>query len=110
MLLDTEGQGSGFYLPELHEPEHCNAHNTSLFELHLLKVSTYLFILPALTFSIFLFSFVFDSCIILRTCNKRVLLYSQKHYHPAVQKYSQHVLASCPSQGHHQLPAEVARK
>ncbi|KAE8283725.1 Nucleolar complex protein 3-like protein [Larimichthys crocea] len=29
-LLDNEVQGSGFYLPELDEPEHCNAQNTAL--------------------------------------------------------------------------------
>lgn len=34
LLLDNEVQGSGFYLPELDEPEHCNAQNTALWELH----------------------------------------------------------------------------
>ncbi|KAK2177369.1 hypothetical protein NP493_601g01041 [Ridgeia piscesae] len=36
ILYDTECQGSGLYLPELNEPEYCNAHNTALYELHLL--------------------------------------------------------------------------
>ncbi|KAF3703977.1 Nucleolar complex protein 3 -like protein [Channa argus] len=36
-LLDNELQGSGFYLPELDEPEHCNAQNTALWELHTLQ-------------------------------------------------------------------------
>ncbi|XP_075934415.1 nucleolar complex protein 3 homolog [Anarhichas minor] len=36
-LLDNEVQGSGFYLPELDEPEHCNAQNTALWELHTLR-------------------------------------------------------------------------
>ncbi|NXU50002.1 NOC3L protein, partial [Turnix velox] len=36
LLLDNESQGSGIYLPELEEPEHCNAQNTGLWELHLL--------------------------------------------------------------------------
>ncbi|XP_017296248.1 nucleolar complex protein 3 homolog [Kryptolebias marmoratus] len=36
-LLDNEIQGSGFYLPELDEPEHCNAQNTALWELHMLQ-------------------------------------------------------------------------
>ncbi|KAI0241833.1 hypothetical protein LSAT2_017982 [Lamellibrachia satsuma] len=36
ILYDTECQGSGLYLPELEEPEYCNAHNTALYELHLL--------------------------------------------------------------------------
>ncbi|KAM7381027.1 hypothetical protein PAMA_012050 [Pampus argenteus] len=36
-LLDNEVQGSGFYLPELDEPEHCNAQNTVLWELHTLQ-------------------------------------------------------------------------
>ncbi|XP_028264506.1 nucleolar complex protein 3 homolog [Parambassis ranga] len=36
-LLDNEIQGSGFYLPELDEPEHCNAQNTALWELHALQ-------------------------------------------------------------------------
>ncbi|TNN04234.1 nucleolar complex protein 3 homolog [Takifugu flavidus] len=36
-LLDNEVQGSGFYLPELDEPEHCNAQNTALWELHALQ-------------------------------------------------------------------------
>ncbi|KAM9700123.1 nucleolar complex protein 3 homolog, partial [Menidia menidia] len=37
LLLDNETQGSGFYLPELDQPEHCNAQNTSLWELHTLQ-------------------------------------------------------------------------
>ncbi|XP_005991626.1 nucleolar complex protein 3 homolog [Latimeria chalumnae] len=37
ILLDNESQGSGVYLPELDEPEYCNAQNTALWELHLLK-------------------------------------------------------------------------
>ncbi|NWQ88767.1 NOC3L protein, partial [Burhinus bistriatus] len=37
LLLDNESQGSGIYLPELDEPEHCNAQNTALWELHLLQ-------------------------------------------------------------------------
>ncbi|XP_070707672.1 nucleolar complex protein 3 homolog isoform X2 [Pempheris klunzingeri] len=36
-LLDNEVQGSGFYLPELNEPEHSNAQNTALWELHTLQ-------------------------------------------------------------------------
>ncbi|XP_035764682.1 nucleolar complex protein 3 homolog [Neolamprologus brichardi] len=36
-LLDNEIQGSGFYLPKLDEPEHCNAQNTALWELHTLQ-------------------------------------------------------------------------
>ncbi|KAM8889197.1 nucleolar complex protein 3 homolog [Synchiropus picturatus] len=34
VLLDNEVQGSGFYLPELDQPEHCNTQNTALWELH----------------------------------------------------------------------------
>ncbi|XP_029934416.1 nucleolar complex protein 3 homolog [Myripristis murdjan] len=37
LLLDNEVQGSGLYLPELDEPEHCNPQNTSLWELHRLQ-------------------------------------------------------------------------
>ncbi|GIX72474.1 nucleolar complex protein 3 homolog [Caerostris extrusa] len=38
ILLDTENSfGSGFYLPEMEDPEHCNAQSTALWELHLLK-------------------------------------------------------------------------
>ncbi|XP_076024049.1 nucleolar complex protein 3 homolog isoform X2 [Genypterus blacodes] len=37
LLLDNEVQGSGFYLPEVDEPEHCNAQNTALWELHTLQ-------------------------------------------------------------------------
>ncbi|XP_007576141.1 nucleolar complex protein 3 homolog isoform X1 [Poecilia formosa] len=36
-LLDNEIQGSGFYLMELDEPEHCSAQNTALWELHTLQ-------------------------------------------------------------------------
>lgn len=36
-LLDNELQGSGCFLPELNEPEHSNAHNTALWELHPLQ-------------------------------------------------------------------------
>lgn len=39
ILLDNEMQGSGVYLPELDEPEYCNPQNTSLWELHLQKVT-----------------------------------------------------------------------
>ncbi|XP_075072534.1 nucleolar complex protein 3 homolog [Mixophyes fleayi] len=37
ILLDNESQGSGLYLPELDEPEYCNAQNTALWELHSLQ-------------------------------------------------------------------------
>ncbi|XP_077206417.1 nucleolar complex protein 3 homolog [Paroedura picta] len=37
LLLDNESQGSGLYLPELEEPEYCNAQNTALWELHALR-------------------------------------------------------------------------
>ncbi|XP_066476591.1 nucleolar complex protein 3 homolog isoform X2 [Tiliqua scincoides] len=37
LLLDNESQGSGLYLPELEEPEYCNAQNTALWELHTLR-------------------------------------------------------------------------
>lgn len=38
LLLDNESQGSGVFLPELDEPEYCNAQNTALWELHALRV------------------------------------------------------------------------
>ncbi|XP_008072774.1 nucleolar complex protein 3 homolog [Carlito syrichta] len=37
LLLDNESQGSGVFLPELDEPEYCNAQNTALWELHTLR-------------------------------------------------------------------------
>lgn len=37
ILLDNESQGSGLYLPELDEPEYCNAQNSALWELHTLR-------------------------------------------------------------------------
>ncbi|XP_061491492.1 nucleolar complex protein 3 homolog isoform X2 [Rhineura floridana] len=37
LLLDNESQGSGLYLPELEEPEYCNAQNTAVWELHTLR-------------------------------------------------------------------------
>ena len=37
--MDNEPQGSGSYLPDLDDPEHCNAHNAMLWELTLLRVS-----------------------------------------------------------------------
>ncbi|KAG9485036.1 nucleolar complex protein 3 homolog [Eleutherodactylus coqui] len=37
ILLDNESQGSGLYLPELDEPEYCNAQNSALWELHTLQ-------------------------------------------------------------------------
>ncbi|XP_074089440.1 nucleolar complex protein 3 homolog [Macrotis lagotis] len=37
LLLDNESQGSGIFLPELDEPEYCNAQNTALWELHTLR-------------------------------------------------------------------------
>ena len=39
ILFDNEAQGSGVFLPELDDPEHCNAHNTTLWELSYLQVS-----------------------------------------------------------------------
>lgn len=38
ILLDNEAQGSGVYLPELDDPEHCHAHNATLWELTYLQV------------------------------------------------------------------------
>ncbi|RUS77083.1 hypothetical protein EGW08_015166 [Elysia chlorotica] len=37
ILFDAEAQGSGVYLPELEDPEHCCANTTTLWELHLLR-------------------------------------------------------------------------
>ncbi|MEE6485627.1 hypothetical protein FKM82_014353 [Ascaphus truei] len=37
ILLDSDSQGSGLYLPELDEPEYCNVQNTALWELHRLQ-------------------------------------------------------------------------
>ncbi|KAK2118912.1 Nucleolar complex protein 3 [Saguinus oedipus] len=37
LLLDSESQGSGVFLPELDEPEYCNAQNTALWELYALR-------------------------------------------------------------------------
>lgn len=37
ILLDNDSQGSGTYLPQLHDPEHCYAHNTVLWECTLLQ-------------------------------------------------------------------------
>ncbi|XP_049646356.1 nucleolar complex protein 3 homolog [Suncus etruscus] len=37
LLLDNESQGSGVFLPELDEPEYCNAQNSALWELHALR-------------------------------------------------------------------------
>ncbi|ELU04426.1 hypothetical protein CAPTEDRAFT_154522 [Capitella teleta] len=37
VLLDTECEGSGSYMPDLDEPEYCNAHNTALYELHAMR-------------------------------------------------------------------------
>lgn len=38
VLLDTDtSQGSGVFLPELEEPEYCNAITTAVWELHLMK-------------------------------------------------------------------------
>ncbi|XP_015928420.2 nucleolar complex protein 3 homolog [Parasteatoda tepidariorum] len=38
ILLDSESSiGSGIYLPEIEDPEHCNPHSTALWELHILR-------------------------------------------------------------------------
>ncbi|XP_054428852.1 nucleolar complex protein 3 homolog [Pteronotus mesoamericanus] len=37
LLLDSDSQGNGVFLPELDEPEYCNAQNTALWELHALR-------------------------------------------------------------------------
>ncbi|ESO89812.1 hypothetical protein LOTGIDRAFT_164850 [Lottia gigantea] len=36
-LYDNESQGSGIFLPELDEPEYCNAHTTMMWEVQLLR-------------------------------------------------------------------------
>lgn len=41
LLYDTEGHGSGTFMPEVEDPEHCSANNTSLFELYVLRVSNF---------------------------------------------------------------------
>lgn len=38
LLYDTDTLGNGLFMPELEDPEHCNAGNTSIYELHMLKV------------------------------------------------------------------------
>lgn len=45
MLYETEGHGSGLFMPELEDPEHCNANNTAVFELYVLKVGPHLLLL-----------------------------------------------------------------
>ncbi|XP_053407293.1 nucleolar complex protein 3 homolog [Mercenaria mercenaria] len=37
ILLDNDAQGSGIYLPDVDDPEHCHAHNAALWELTLLQ-------------------------------------------------------------------------
>ncbi|KAL5021006.1 hypothetical protein ScPMuIL_000161 [Solemya velum] len=37
LLYDNDSHGSGVYLPELEDPEHCNAQNTMLWELPILR-------------------------------------------------------------------------
>ncbi|XP_041370300.1 nucleolar complex protein 3 homolog [Gigantopelta aegis] len=37
LLFDNEAQGSGVYLPELDDPEHCHAHNATLWEITTLR-------------------------------------------------------------------------
>lgn len=39
MLLSNDTIGSGVFMADLDEPDYCHASNTSLFELHLLRVS-----------------------------------------------------------------------
>lgn len=39
VMLEVDNFGSGIYMPELDNPEHCNACNTALYELHLLRRS-----------------------------------------------------------------------
>ncbi|XP_041476468.1 nucleolar complex protein 3 homolog isoform X2 [Lytechinus variegatus] len=37
VLLDNESTGSGTFMPEIEDPEHCHAHNTALWELTLIE-------------------------------------------------------------------------
>ena len=37
ILLDNERLGRGVFQPEVHDPEHCNADSTALWELSMLK-------------------------------------------------------------------------
>nr|XP_046233058.1 nucleolar complex protein 3 homolog [Scatophagus argus] len=69
-LLDNEVQGSGLYLPELDEPEHCNVQNTALWE----------------------------------------LLTLQKHYHPVVRRFADHLSRGAPSEGSAALSVELSRR
>ncbi|KAL3864374.1 hypothetical protein ACJMK2_006064 [Sinanodonta woodiana] len=70
ILFDNEAQGNGLYLPELEDPEHCNAQNTMLWELS----------------------------------------YLNRHYHPVIQKFGNHISRRAPSTGEGQLSADLSRK
>lgn len=95
LLLDNNVQGSGFYLPELDEPEHCNAQNTALWELHTLQVrtNTHARIPAAQAFHLVTSSHM-----------------PQKHYHPVVQKMARHLGHGAPSEGQAALSVDLSRR
>lgn len=99
-LLDNEVQGSGFYLPELDEPEHCNAQNTALWELHLLQVHTHTHTL----------SHTFCRCTEHVTKGVPAHLRLQRHYHPVVQQLAAHLSQGAPSEGSAALGVELSRR
>lgn len=55
-------------MPLVEDPEYCNAGNTALYELHILKVYV-------LNYKMFITN-----------------LYLQEHYHPVVRDYARHIL------------------
>ncbi|CAG12157.1 unnamed protein product, partial [Tetraodon nigroviridis] len=94
-LLDNEVQGSGFYLPELDEPEHCNAQNTALWELHLLQVHARSHTRAA-----------GDQHTGINPPPPPV----QRHYHPVVQQLAAHLSQGAPSEGSGALGVELSRR
>lgn len=101
-LLDNEIQGSGFYLPELDEPEHCNAQNTALWELHTLQVHTHCrhthryagaHMAPRVS-----------------ECSCAVFVLFQRHYHPVVRRFAVHLSQGAPSEGSAALSVELSRR
>jgi hypothetical protein len=57
LLFDNEYQDNGIYNPELNDSDYVNAQNTSLWELHLLRVKQILIVLKLTSFLFIKFNF-----------------------------------------------------
>ncbi|KAH0521319.1 Nucleolar complex protein 3-like protein [Microtus ochrogaster] len=113
LLLDNESQGSGVFLPELEEPEYCNAQNTALWELHTLRTFPRTDLLldnESQGSGVFLPELEEPEYCNAQNTALWELHTLRRHYHPVVQRFAAHLLAGAPSEGSEALKPELSRR